>query len=412
MTYISVILPTRERSDTLQSALKTVCEQDYPDMEILVSDNVSEDDTAAVVARFNDPRIRYIRTPQRLSMTGNYCFALGHARGTYVTILGDDDGFVPGALSVLARWARATGADAISWQQGTYFWPTYSLPDRRNQLQIPVLDLNWNVSAAAAFTAAKWGFLRWTYMPIIYGGLVKLDVMNRLRERTGEYLLSHFPDVYSAIALCTIIKHYIYTEHPISVFGYSGKSMASVYSSSRITGEASAADTFGVFLKENTTELHPDFPVGDLRLESAAILDCLYRVKDALFGGRLFVPDTIWLYRLLRETNHISEPLRSEMLSRLNSIARQRRRRWPAHLLLLLSSIKSAAEQTHPYSISKQIEEANLKIDATKFDVADIYSACNLVAKLRPLPTDVPTFSDAGLWDFLKLRRTKQRLTW
>src|SRR5580692_212973 len=156
MPFVTVIIPTRERCETLQLALQTVCGQDFDDAEFIVSDNVSEDDTANVVAGFSDPRVRYIRTPKRLSMSDNYSFALGHARGTYVTILGDDDGLIPGALSVLAHWARATGTDAISWQEATYYWPTHSLPERRGRLQVPLLNVNWSVSAKAAFTAAKW----------------------------------------------------------------------------------------------------------------------------------------------------------------------------------------------------------------------------------------------------------------
>jgi glycosyltransferase involved in cell wall biosynthesis len=409
MPFVSVIIPTKERCETLDSALRTVCEQDFTDAEFLVSDNVSEDDTAAVVARFNDPRIRYIRTPKRLSMRGNYCFALEHARGTYVTILGDDDGFIPGALSLLAQWAQATRADAISWHQATYYWPTHSLPERRGQLQIPVHDLNWNVSATAAFMATKWGFLRWDYLPIIYGGLVKLEIMDRLRDRTGEYLLSHFPDVYSAIAVCSTIEQYIYTEYPLSTFGFSGKSMASTYASSWSTGRTSSTDTFGVFLQENRTAPHPDFPVGDLRLDSACIVDCLYRVKDAIFNGDLFVPDSMWLYRLLREANLAGEPLRSEMISRLDPIARQRRRRWLVRMLLALSAAKNSVEQHNALSSTERmIAEANLNIDAAKFGVADIYDACNLVAKLRPLPTEIPTFTKAGLVKLLRLRRLKR----
>ena len=138
-TALSVIIPTRERCDTLYSALKTVCEQDFSEVEFIVSDNVSEDDTANVVKAFSDPRLKYIRTPKRLSMTGNYNFALRHARGTYITILGDDDGFIPGALSVLANWARATGIDAISWREAAYYWPTHSLPGSATFLACPCL---------------------------------------------------------------------------------------------------------------------------------------------------------------------------------------------------------------------------------------------------------------------------------
>ena len=414
--FLTVIIPTRERCETLHSALKTVCEQDLPEVEFIVSDNVSEDDTANVVRGFNDARLTYIRTQRRLSMTGNYNFALSHARGTYVTILGDDDGFIPGALSVLAKWARTTGADAISWREAAYYWPTHSLVERRNLLQLPLLDLNWNVSASAAFTATKWSFLRWNVLPIIYGGLVKRDLMNKLRDKTGDYLLSHIPDVYSAIAICSIIEKYIYTEYPFSTFGFSGKSMASTYHSSWSGGRTSTSDTFSVFLQENTTTPHLAFPVGDMRLENAAIIDCLYRVKDALFEGRLFLPDSVWLYRLLREASLISEPLRSEMLSRIETIARQRRRLWFVNSLLRLSAAKNALNQAGKTAIDQPasggealIEGAALNIDCARFGLTDIYGACDLVAKVRPLPSTIPTFRSAGLRQLLGLRGLKAR---
>ena len=63
-TKFSVIIPTRERSDTLQSSLKTCVGQDYDNLEIIVSDNFSTDNTREVVESFDDPRIRYINLPE------------------------------------------------------------------------------------------------------------------------------------------------------------------------------------------------------------------------------------------------------------------------------------------------------------------------------------------------------------
>ena len=95
---LSVIIPTRERSDVLVHTLRTLVGQDYRDCEFLVSDNASQDNTRDVVASFNDPRIRYISASSRLSMARNWDFAFVNARGAYVTCIGDDDGFIPGAL--------------------------------------------------------------------------------------------------------------------------------------------------------------------------------------------------------------------------------------------------------------------------------------------------------------------------
>ncbi len=100
-TRISVLIPTRERADTLVSSLRTCTSQDEDDLEIIVSDNFSADDTRYVVESFNDSRIRYLNTGKRLGMSQNFEFAMAHAEGDYITILGDDDGLLPGAVGDL-----------------------------------------------------------------------------------------------------------------------------------------------------------------------------------------------------------------------------------------------------------------------------------------------------------------------
>jgi hypothetical protein len=61
-----------------------------------VSDNASEDETPAVAARFaGDRRLRYVRVKGPLTVTESWTHALGHARGQYFTVIGDDDGLMP-----------------------------------------------------------------------------------------------------------------------------------------------------------------------------------------------------------------------------------------------------------------------------------------------------------------------------
>ncbi|OZA21859.1 MAG: hypothetical protein B7X93_13530 [Hydrogenophilales bacterium 17-61-9] len=81
----TIIIPTRERADVLSGSLKTALMQEYDNLEILVSDNFSSDHTRDVVASFNDPRIRYVNTGKRLSMSHNWEFALSHVDGGWLT---------------------------------------------------------------------------------------------------------------------------------------------------------------------------------------------------------------------------------------------------------------------------------------------------------------------------------------
>ena len=59
---ITVIIPTRERCETLGASIRACVEQDYDNLEIIVSDNASQDDTESVVHSFRDSRLRYIKT--------------------------------------------------------------------------------------------------------------------------------------------------------------------------------------------------------------------------------------------------------------------------------------------------------------------------------------------------------------
>ena len=84
---VSVILPTRERCDVLRHSLRTVTSQQYPNLQIIVSDNCSQDESKKVVEEACDPRVIYINTGRRLSMSQNYEFALAHVKTEWVTIV-------------------------------------------------------------------------------------------------------------------------------------------------------------------------------------------------------------------------------------------------------------------------------------------------------------------------------------
>jgi glycosyltransferase involved in cell wall biosynthesis len=72
---------------TLESALG----QDYPNFEIVVSDNGSTDNTQELVRGFGTNRVNYIRQPVNIGVTKNYNACLQAARGDYFLLLHDDD---------------------------------------------------------------------------------------------------------------------------------------------------------------------------------------------------------------------------------------------------------------------------------------------------------------------------------
>ena len=73
---VTVIIPTRERRETLEKSLLTVTSQNYDNLQIIVSDNFSHDRTEEFVRSVKDERLRYLNTGARISMSANWEFAL------------------------------------------------------------------------------------------------------------------------------------------------------------------------------------------------------------------------------------------------------------------------------------------------------------------------------------------------
>jgi glycosyltransferase involved in cell wall biosynthesis len=101
---ISVLIPTFNYGRYLPEAIESVLAQDCRDCEILISDDASTDDSAAVLQRYAacDPRVRVVLQPANLGMVANWNWCLRQARGLYVKFLfGDDVLAAPDALSTL-----------------------------------------------------------------------------------------------------------------------------------------------------------------------------------------------------------------------------------------------------------------------------------------------------------------------
>ena len=58
---ISVVLPTYNRAGMLEKAVRSIVDQKYQNWELIIIDNCSIDDTDAVIAKFNDSRIKFLK---------------------------------------------------------------------------------------------------------------------------------------------------------------------------------------------------------------------------------------------------------------------------------------------------------------------------------------------------------------
>ncbi|NUR70151.1 MAG: glycosyltransferase family 2 protein [Hamadaea sp.] len=100
-TLISVCLPVRNGAERITAVVDSILAQDHSDLELVITDNASTDDTESVCRDLAsaDDRIRYFRQPENIGLLNNFVFAGRQARGTYFRWVGDDDWLAPNCLS-------------------------------------------------------------------------------------------------------------------------------------------------------------------------------------------------------------------------------------------------------------------------------------------------------------------------
>ena len=90
---VTVGIPTFNSGQKISNALRSVLEQNYPNLEVIISDNCSTDDTREVCKALMDENssVKYFRQPRNLGVMGNFEFVLHQATGDYFMWLCDDD---------------------------------------------------------------------------------------------------------------------------------------------------------------------------------------------------------------------------------------------------------------------------------------------------------------------------------
>lgn len=278
----SIVIPTRERHETLHYTLMTCVSQEFENFELIVSDNFSSPETRKVVESFNDSKIRYVRTPKPLSMTFSFEFAVSHARGEYVIVIGDDDGLLPRSLAQLDTIIRETDAKAIRWELIFYNWPNMVVENIRNMANIPMGCDNIMFNASEVIARVIHFELGYGFLPMLYHSAIHRDLIRELKARTGRVFDSLSPDVYSGYAVGYIAENYLYWGKPMSVSAISGKSngAAHVY----VDGpENEITKSFSTLCENDNLEVHPQVPFLPKTVVTA-VGDSFRRAKDSLFS--------------------------------------------------------------------------------------------------------------------------------
>lgn len=325
---ISIIIPTRERARYLEHSLATATAIADPQIEIVVSDNASIDNTRQVVAANPDPRIRYVNTNARLSMRQNFEFALGQSTGDYVIFFGDDDGILPGQFPVLRRVLEDCAPDALSWDFPVFGWPVPGYGVKTGGLRFlrkSTFGTPYQLDRDVRLRAVEQGLMHALYpMPGIYHGCMSRAFLDRLVTADGICFGSCSPDIYINFRALQHGGDLMHMHHPLSINGYSPASTGgSLHAQGQQAGKEnqvkSAAETF-------LTEISTD-PVYDVipisKSTTLGFLGTLETVRH-LFPDDPVTPDyRSWYFHALSELAKKDAATAADIRASLAAHARQ-----------------------------------------------------------------------------------------
>jgi glycosyltransferase involved in cell wall biosynthesis len=106
---VTIALPVYNGADTLAPVVQAVLAQTHTELELVISDNASTDDTQELCRQFarDDRRVVYLRQPRNVGLLNNFISAAEHSTGSFVRWIGDDDSIEPDYLArVLEAFAE------------------------------------------------------------------------------------------------------------------------------------------------------------------------------------------------------------------------------------------------------------------------------------------------------------------
>jgi hypothetical protein len=222
----SIVVPTRDRPDFVRLVVDSLKAQSFRDFEVIVSDNAVRRRFSPDPATFDGVRFRYVQPPSPVWMCDHWEFAVGHARGRYVGILGDRSLLIPRALASVARVVEESGPDAVSWAYAGYMQGGVDLigpgvlhaglGPYGNPVSVTpeeILDYLLAAYSAPGFEANHLVETRGS----IYHGVFSSALLEAVRGRFGRVFRFYAPDLNSQCAAMQIARSVVHVQKPLEV---------------------------------------------------------------------------------------------------------------------------------------------------------------------------------------------------
>jgi len=132
----SIAIPLHNNKDTILRCAKSALGQSYNNIEILISDTSSTDDSEKLIQSVANDRIKYFRNNKSWSMWENHNFLINASKGDYIIFLHADDYLLPDAINIIDCKLKK-----LNYPQRIILSGSSIYKDFKNTIQVLNLDI-------------------------------------------------------------------------------------------------------------------------------------------------------------------------------------------------------------------------------------------------------------------------------
>ena len=239
----SVLLPTRNGGAFLENCIRSILDQGYDDMELVISDNANADKTPQIIEQFaGDPRVKTLRLETPVSVTDNWNHALNASSGDYILMMGDDDYLLPGYFRRMEQILdKYNQPDCVVHNAYSYVAPGSIDSNPHSFYSESHFDFASDLTKEDLLTAEqRFGIVHDMFnfkVRIPLNMQTTLVARKAIGKVSGGLFQKPFPDHYALNALLLTASNWVFLPEKLLVVGVSPKSFGHyVYSNKQSSG--------------------------------------------------------------------------------------------------------------------------------------------------------------------------------
>ena len=228
---LSILVPTKNRYETLINVIDYLSTLDDKLVEIVIQDN--SDNNSYHLKKLNGlakkDNFKYFHSNQNLSVVENFDQGVLNCSGEYICSIGDDDAVMPYILKIV-KWMKNNKILSMNGYKPSYFWPNQKTSLISSNKSGSLKFKNWSneisnfkVDSILKNVTSKGGTVM-DKIPSIYHGVIHRSILKKIYYNAETHFPGPSPDMANAIAITKYIERHYFINLPIFISGKSVKS--------------------------------------------------------------------------------------------------------------------------------------------------------------------------------------------